>query len=127
MTSLRLQIRAGEKNQGGNMVKRARSLILMLFCVLTVLGCTSSQEPKIIGKWVCKVTGDRMELSADHTCMVYSIGFHYMGRWTVSKSDIKVEAGQIVLKGSFDGKSIVAEDALMHNKYTFEKVVGSES
>jgi len=103
-------------------VKKAALLILLLFYVLIVPGCGSSQETKIMGKWVCKSSDDRMELSEDHTCTVSSMGIQYPGRWTVSKSDIKVEAGQIVLKGSFDGKNIIAEDAVMHSKYTFEKV-----
>ncbi len=107
-------------------MKRAASLVL-LFYVLTILGCASSQETKITGKWVCKTTGDKMELAEDHTCMVYSMGFHYSGRWSVSKSGIKIEAGQIVLKGSFDGKNIVAEETVMHGKYTFEKVVETKS
>jgi hypothetical protein len=51
------------------------------------------------------------------------MGFQYSGKWTLSKSDMKVEAGQIVLRGSFDGKKITVEDAIMHNKYVFEKVV----
>ncbi len=105
-------------------MKRATLLMLLLFCLLTaVLGCAHSQESRIIGKWECKVTGDRIELLKDHTCTVDSMGFHYPGKWTLSKSDIKVEAGQIVLNGSFDGKNIAVVDALMHNKYTFEKVV----
>lgn len=55
------------------------------------------------------------------------MGFQYSGRWIMSKSDITVEAGQIVLKGSFDGKNITVEDAVMHNKYTFEKVVETKN
>ncbi len=54
-----------------------------------------------------------------HSCVVDSMGFHYSGQWSVSKSEVKVEAGQIALKGSFDGKNLVVEDANMHTKYTF--------
>lgn len=103
-------------------MKRYVSLILLFFYAVTALGCAVSEEPKIIGKWVCKTTGDRMELSKGHACTLDSMGFHYSCTWTVSKSDIKVEAGQIVLKGSFDGNNIVVEDAVMHSKYIFEKV-----
>jgi len=55
------------------------------------------------------------------------MGFQYSGKWTLSKSEIKIEAGQIVLKGSFDGTNISVEDAIMHNKYLFKKVVGTKS
>jgi hypothetical protein len=110
------------------MAKRATSLMLLFFCLLIVaLGCTHSQEPKIIGKWECKATGDRMELLEDHTCKVDSMGFHYPGKWALSKSDVKVEAGQIVLKGSFDGNDITVEEAIMHGKYTFERIVETKS
>lgn len=51
------------------------------------------------------------------------MGFHYPGAWTLSQSASKIEAGQIVLNGGFDGKNIEAEEAIMHNKYTFEKAV----
>jgi hypothetical protein len=107
-------------------VKRAASLML-LFYILTVLGCASSQEPTIVGKWECKASGDKMELSKDHSCTVDSMGFHYPGKWTASKSEVKIEAGQIVLKGSFDGKDITVEEAIMHNKYTFEKIGETKS
>jgi hypothetical protein len=102
------------------MVKKAASLIL-LFCALT-LGCTSLQESKIAGRWVCRKTGDTMQLLEDHSCMIYSIGAHYQGRWSVSKSSIEIDAGPIVLKGSFDGKNIAAEEIVMHGKFIFEKI-----
>jgi hypothetical protein len=106
------------------MVKKATSLMLLLSCLLlAVLGCSHSQEPKILGKWVCKMTDDRIELLKDHTCTVDSMGLHYPGKWTLSGSSIKVEAGQIVLNGSFDGNNIEVVEAIMHSKYTFEKVV----
>jgi hypothetical protein len=105
---------------------RAAWQILLTFCLLTFLGCASSQESGLIGKWVCKASGDRMELLADHTCTVSSMGFQYPGKWTVSKSDIKIEAGQVEMKGNFDGKNIITEDAIMHNKYVYEKVVASK-
>ncbi len=108
------------------MVKRSTSLMLFFCCLLIVLGCSRVQESKIIGKWSCNATGDRMELFEDHTCILYSMG-HYTGRWAVSKSGIKVEAGQIVLIGSLDGEHMTVEDNNMHNKYTFEKVVDAKS
>lgn len=107
--------------KGGSIVKRAASLV-MIFYFFTVLSCTSSQDQRLIGKWECKKTGDRIELSGNHACTLYSMGFHYSCRWAVSKSDIKIEADQIVLKGSFDDKKIVAEDGAMHYTYVFEKV-----
>jgi hypothetical protein len=55
------------------------------------------------------------------------MGFEYPGTWTVSKSDIRIEAGQVEMKGSFDGKDIVAEDAVMHNRYVYEKVVETKN
>jgi len=54
--------------------------------------------------------------------MIYSIGQHYHGRWSVSKSNVKIEAGPVVLIGSFDNENIVAEETVMHGKFTFEKV-----
>jgi hypothetical protein len=107
-------------------VKRTASLML-LFYVVMVLGCTSSQDPRIIGKWVCKTTGDKMELSKGHSCTMDSMGFHYSGRWRVSKSDVTIEADRIGLKGKFDGKNLVLEDAIMHYQYIFEKIVETKS
>jgi hypothetical protein len=103
-------------------MKKAATQILLLCYVSTFLGCASSQESNLIGKWICKTSGDRMQLSKDRTCTISSMGFEYSGTWTVSKSDIRIEAGQVEMKGSFDGKDIVAEDAVMHNKYVYEKV-----
>ena len=103
------------------MVKRAASLMLLFCCLLTVLGCSHAEESKIAGKWSCKATGDRLELLEDRTCSLYSMGFHYTGRWAISKSGIKVEAGQIVLNGRLDGEHMTVEDSNMHSKYTFEK------
>ena len=109
------------------MVKRTTLLMLLLFCLLIVVpGFAHSQESMVVGKWACKATGDTIELLENHTCTVDSMGFRYPGKWTLSKSDIKVEAGQIVLKGSFDGKNIIVEDAVMHNKYTYNKVLKTE-
>jgi hypothetical protein len=107
-------------------MKRAASIALLILCLSTIIGCAPSQDSKIAGKWVCKKSGDMMKLSADHTCVVYSLGFKLVGKWTMSKSDIKIEAGQIVLTGTFDGKNIVAEDAIMHFKYVFEKLSGKK-
>jgi len=70
--------------KGDDEVKKAASQILLSLCVLTVLGCASSQESRIIGKWVCKASGDRMDLLENHTCTVSSMGFQYPGKWTVS-------------------------------------------
>ena len=104
-------------------MKKAVVQFLLFLCLSVVFGCASSQESRLIGKWVCKASDDRMELLGNHTCTVYSMGFQYMGTWAVSKSDIKIETREIVMNGSFDGKNIVAEDAIMHNKYVFEKAV----
>jgi len=118
---------AGNGKRGGfNMAKKTIPLML-LFCLLAALACAHSQGSKIVGKWACKATGDRIELLEDRTCTVDSMGFQYPGKWTLSQSDIKVVAGQIVLKGSFDGKNIIVEDAIMHNKYTFDKVLETKS
>ncbi len=106
--------------KGEKMVKKAASFIL-LFSVLT-FGCTSLDESRISGKWICKKTGDTMQLLEDHFCMIYSIGHHYQGRWSVSKSNIRIEAGPVVLIGGFDGNTIVAEETVMHGKFTFEKI-----
>jgi hypothetical protein len=104
-------------------VRKAACQILLSWCLVTVLGCAFPQESSITGKWVCKASGDRMELAANHTCTVYSMGFPYPGTWSVTKGAIKIDAGQVAMKGSFDGDTIVAEDAIMHNKYVYEKVV----
>jgi hypothetical protein len=106
--------------KGEKMVKKA-ALLILLFSVLA-LGCTSLQESKIAGRWACKKTGDTMQLLEDHTCMIYSVGHHYQGRWSVSRSNITIEAGPIVLKGVYDDKKIEAEETVMHGKFTFEKV-----
>ncbi|HEX9020975.1 MAG TPA: hypothetical protein VF903_06920 [Nitrospirota bacterium] len=58
----------------------------------------------------------------DHSCLIYSIKQHYEGRWSVSGSTIRIEAGPVVLTGSFDGKKIEAEETVMHGKFIFEKV-----
>ena len=102
-------------------MRKAVCRILVSFCLLTVLGC-ASQESKIVGTWVCKSSNDRMELLANHTCTISSMGFQYPGKWTVAEGGIRIDAGQVVMTGSFDGKNIVAEDAIMHNKYVYERV-----
>lgn len=99
-----------------------KAALLMFVFALTIPCCTSSQDTRLIGKYVCRATGDVMELSKDHTGTVDSMGFHYTGKWSASKSEIRIEAGPVVLTGSFDGRNIAAEDAVMHNKYTFERV-----
>lgn len=97
--------------------------VLVAVCLAALFGCTAAhQESKIVGKWVCKSSGDRMELLENHTCVVSSMGFQYTGKWTTTNSDIKIDAGQVVMQGKFDGKTIVAEDTTMHNKYVYEKV-----
>lgn len=103
-------------------MKKKAFQVLVACCLLTLLGCASQQESRVIGKWVCKASGDRIELAKNHTCTVSSMGFQYAGKWAVSESGITIEADQVVMKGSFDGKNIVAEDAIMHNKYVYEKV-----
>jgi len=109
-------------------MKNTVLLILLVVCLATLFGCTASQqESKIAGKWLCKASGDRMDLLGNHTCTVYSMGFQYTGKWTVSNSDVKIEAGQVVMSGKFDGKTIVAEDAMMHNKYVYEKIVEAKN
>lgn len=95
--------------------------MLLLIGALTVFGCTS-QESKATGKWVCKASGDRMQLAENHTCSIASMGFEYAGKWTLANSDIKIDAGQVVMNGVFDGKTITVEDAAMHNKYIYERV-----
>lgn len=102
-------------------MRKAAGRILVSLWLLTVLGC-ASQESKIVGTWVCKSSNDRMELLANHTCTISSMGFQYPGKWTVAEGGIRVDAGQVVMTGSFDGKNIVAEDAIMHNKYVYERV-----
>ena len=96
--------------------------ILFLACLLTFLGCASSSESRITGKWICKSSGDRIDLSENHACTVYSMGVQYTGKWTSSKSDIKIDAGQVLIVGKLDGNTIVAEDVTMHNKYVYEKI-----
>jgi hypothetical protein len=108
-------------------VKKKAFQILLPFCLAMLLGCTNSQESRVVGKWACKASGDRMELLENHTCTVSSMGIQYPGRWTVSESGIKIDAGQVVMKGSLDGKNIVAEDTIMHNKYVYEKLSETKS
>jgi hypothetical protein len=102
------------------MARKTASLIL-LFCILA-LGCTSVPEPKLAGGWVCKKTGETMQLLDDHSCMIYSTGQHYQGRWSGSKSNVRIEAGPIILIGGFDGKKIEVEETVMHGKFTFERL-----
>lgn len=103
-------------------MRKAVCLVLLSVCLSTVFGCASSQETQLVGKWVSKASGDRMELLANHTCTISSMGFQYQGKWTAAASGINIDAGQVTMKGSFDGKNILAEDAVMHNKYVYEKV-----
>ncbi len=108
--------------KGENKVRKSVFQILLLASLLTFLGCASSLESRITGKWVCKSSGDRMDLSGNHTCTVYSMGVQYTGKWTSAKSDIKIDAGQVMMVGKLDGNTIVAEDVTMHNKYVYEKI-----
>ncbi len=110
-------------------MKKTAVLISIVFCVTAFLGCQPSQNSKLAGNWICKQTDDRLVLMKDHSGALDSMGMHFPCRWSVSGPNITIEStvkmmggSRLALTGTFDGRNIVAQDAIMHNKYVFERV-----